>query len=155
MYHYALYINIYHRIACRKKPQQQQLSCSIWKSSTLVISSTCQMRAGEDVTQKGRCGRSQRRRYDYVSIDRSTGKQNNMQMEKTVSSNSLQKNLTGLGRQKWISSCRGKLQHEYSSSNQSLKTSLRSYIHLTNFFFLSKTKNTQLGNVDLCLSGEN
>lgn len=155
MYHYALYINIYHRIACRKIPQQQQLSCSFWKSSTLVISSTCQMRAGEDVTQKGRCGRSQRRRYDYVSIDRSTGKQNNMQMEKTVSSNSLQKNLTGLGRQKWISSCRGSCNMSTLHQTRVSRPSWEAISIRLIFFFLSKTKNTLLGNVDLCLSGEN
>lgn len=54
--------------------------------------------------------------YEDVSMNRNTVKQNNVQKEKTVSSDSLQKNLTRLGCQNWISPSRGKLQHEYSSS---------------------------------------
>lgn len=55
------------------------------------------MKAGESVTKKERCGGSQRRRYDNVSIDRNTGKQNNVHMERAVSSDSLQKNPARLG----------------------------------------------------------
>lgn len=68
------------------------------------------MKAGGNVTQKGRCGKSQRRGYDDVSIVSNTVRQNNMQVHKMVSFNSLQKNLTRL-------SCRTRISFPGKSCN--------------------------------------